>query len=93
MFFGNGDSSRLNEAQAQTLSHLRRLGETGHLVTLNPQQSEIAVKALDFYAQWESLARLARSIRNTGLLVTGLLALWWLGQEQITRLVEGFSGG
>ena len=93
MFFGNGDSSRLDEGTAKTLSHLRRMTETGHLVALNPQQSDIAIKALDFYSQWESAARLARSIRNTGLLVTGLLGLWWLGQGHIVKFIERVSGG
>lgn len=93
MFFGKGDSSKLTEEQTQILSNLRRMGETGHLIILTPDQSEVAIKAIDFYSQWESVARLGATIRNTGLLVTGLLATWWVAQEQIAGILGKLANG
>lgn len=92
MFSGRGDSSRLNEEEKQTLDHLRRLGETGHIVHLNPDKTEVAIRAVDFYGRWEAVFALGRSIRNTGLLIGGLLALWWASQEGFLTLIRGAMG-
>ena len=93
MFFGKGDSSKLTEEQAETLSHLRRMGETGHIVTRSPDQTESDIRALDNLAQWDSAFKVMRTLRNTGLLVTGLLATWWVAQEQIMRIIGNLTNG
>lgn len=92
MFSGRGDSSKLNEEEKQTLDHLRRLGETGHIVHMNPDKTEVAIRAVDFYGRWEAVFALGRSIRNTGLLIGGLLALWWASQEGFTQFIRRVVG-
>lgn len=76
MLWGKGDSSKLEERQAQTLSDLRRMVETGHIVALTPEQSEMAIRALNWYEMWESTFKLLASIRNTAVLLGFLLTLW-----------------
>ena len=90
MFFGRGDTSKLDEHEAETLAHLRRMVETGHIVSLSPDQTEVALRAIDFYSSWESVFRLWRSIRNISLLIGGGLAFWWMtgGQNFITEAIK-----
>lgn len=93
MFWGKGDSSKLDDEQRRTLENLRRLVETGHVIALDSDQAQLAIEALDWYQQWTSVMKLARSVRNTALLVAGLLALWWGMQDSIRDWFLGFLGG
>lgn len=88
MFWGNGDSSRLTEAERETLSHIRRMVETGHVVALNPEQSRLAVEALLWYSRFIAFGHLMQSVRNIGLLVAGLMALWWASKGALTEWVQ-----
>lgn len=92
MFSGRGDSSRLSEEEKKTLDHLRRLGETDHIVTLSVEKTQVALRAVDFYGRWEAVFALGRSIRNTGLLIGGLLALWWASQEGFIEFIRRITG-
>jgi hypothetical protein len=92
MFLGRGDSSRLSEEEKKTLDHLRRLGETGHIVHLMAEKTEVAVRAIDFFGRWEAVFALGRSVRNTGLLIGGLLALWGASQEGFIEFVRRVTG-
>lgn len=94
MWWGRGDTSRLDDDVKQTLEHLRRLDETGHLTVLDAQRALIAGRAVDFYAQWESALKLASSVKNVTLLVGGLLAIYWATEGWIVhRIMDIVSGG
>ncbi len=83
MFWGKGDSARLEDGERETLTHLRRLVETGHIVALDTDLAKIALRAIDFYSQWESVLRLLNSIKNVALMIGALLAIWWASQGAI----------
>lgn len=94
MWWGRGDSSRLDEKTKATLDELRRLEETGHIITLDTQRAAIAGRAVDFYGQWESVLRLASSVKNVALLVGAILALYWATEGWIFhKIVEISKGG
>lgn len=76
MLWGKGDTSRLEEREAQTLADLRRMVETGHIIALNPDQSALLLRALDWYEMWESTFKLMGSIRNTAILIGFIVTLW-----------------
>lgn len=59
---------------------------------LNPDKTEVAVRAIDFFGRWEAVFALGRSIRNTGILIGALLALWWSTQEGFAELVRSALG-
>ena len=92
MFLGRGDTSKLEEDEQRTLAHLRRMVETGHIVTLNAEQTEVALRAIDWYGQWESVFRLGKSIRNTLMLIGFFLGLWWVSSEKIALFIEMMGG-
>lgn len=92
MFLGRGDTSKLEEDEQRTLSHLRRMVETGHIVTLNAEQTEVALRAIDWYGQWESVFRLGKSLRNTLMLIGFFLGIWWVSSEKIALFIEMMGG-
>ena len=92
MFLGRGDTSKLGEDEQHTLAHLRRMVETGHIVTLNAEQTEVALRAIDWYGQWESVFRLGKSLRNTLMLIGFFLGLWWVSSEKIALFIEMMGG-
>lgn len=77
MFWGKGDSTKLDESVQETLAHLRRMEETGHIVALTHEQTQQALRALTFYARWEGTLALITSMKNVALLVGTLLAIYW----------------
>ena len=77
MFWGLGDTSKLADEEKATLNNLRRLVETQHIFALTPDQSQVALRAITFYSQWESVLRLLNSIKNIAYLVGALLAIYW----------------
>ncbi len=92
MFLGRGDTSKLEEDEQRTLAHLRRMVETGHIVTLNAEQTEVALRAIDWYGQWESVFRLGKSLRNTLMLIGFFLGIWWVSSEKIALFIEMMGG-
>lgn len=93
MWWGRGDTSQLDEKARATLDHLRRLDETGHLTVLDARRAEIAVRAVQFYDQWESALKLAASIKNVALLVGAILAIYWATEGWIIhRIMEIVRG-
>jgi hypothetical protein len=93
MLWGKGDSSKLQDREVATLSDLRRMVETGHIVALTPDQSELALRALDFYGSFESSLRLMKSLRN-GLVLAGFfITLWWATEGQIIDYLRDRLGG
>lgn len=92
MFLGRGDTSKLEEDEQRTLAHLRRMVETGHIVSLNAEQTEVALRAIDWYGQWESVFRLGKSLRNTLMLIGFFLGIWWVSSEKIALFIEMMGG-
>lgn len=88
MFWGNGDTSKLSEDERMTLEHLRRMVETGHIVALTPVQAALAVEALSWYGRWIAVGQFLTAVRNVGLLVGGILALWWATQGQLVDWIR-----
>lgn len=94
MWWGRGDTSRLGEDAKVTLEHLRRLDETGHITTLGERQADIALRAVEFYARWESALKLAASVKNVAPLVGALLAIYWVTEGWIVeKIIEIIAGG
>lgn len=89
MFWGKGDSSKLGESERETLQHLRRLVETDHIVALDHDQARVALRAVEFYSQWESVLRLMNSAKNVALLVGTILGIYWVTQGAILNWITG----
>lgn len=88
MFWGKGDSSKLDEETTQTLAHLRRMEETGHIVALTHEQTQVALRAVIFYGQWESVLRFFTSVKNVALLVGALLGTYWVSEGWIVDRIR-----
>lgn len=93
MFTGKGDTSKLTEFEKSVWDAISRLGETGHIVELTPDQSEIALEALSAYRQWMAVWSVARSVRNTALLIGGLLAIYWATQDWLRDFIVRTAAG
>ena len=88
MFWGNGDSSKLVNEEQETLKHIRRLVETGHLVALTPEQTAIALHAINFYASVRSASSLLVAARNVLVFIGAILGMWWLGQDTLVKFIQ-----
>ena len=93
MFWGNGDSSKLNEDERKTLDELRRLGETGHLIGLTPEQTAVALAAIKFYQSVTATTGLIAGARNVALFIGSLLLIWWSVRDAIVAFVKTHAGG
>lgn len=91
MFWGNGDSGKLSEEEKQTLDHLRRMVESGHIRALSPKESEFALEMIQFYGNWIGSLRLLNSIKNIGLLIGAVLAIWWATEGAIIQWIQGIG--
>lgn len=90
MFFGKGDTSKLVDPEQETLAHLRRMTETGHLVALDPEQTAVALRAFNFYERWEQTFSAVSSLRNVLLLIGGGLGFWWVtgGENFVSAFIQ-----
>lgn len=88
MFWGKGDSSKLDDETQATLLHLRRMEETGHIVALTHDQTQVALRALTFYGQWESMFKLFTSFKNVALLVGALLGIYWVTEGAVIDYIR-----
>lgn len=88
MFWGKGDSSKLDPDQLQTLDDLRRLVETGHVIALTPEQSAVAVQAINFYASVQSASLLLVAARNILIFIGALIGMWWVGHDAVTSFIQ-----
>jgi len=77
MFWGKGDTAKLKAPEKTTLDNLERLVETGHIIALDPGQTESAVLAVEFFGQIRSVLKLAGSLKNIGLFVGLILSAYW----------------
>lgn len=88
MFWGKGDTSKLDDAAQETLAHLRRMEETGHIMALNHEQSQVAIRALTFYTRFEGTLQLVLGLKNVALLVGALLAIYWASEGWIVQKIR-----
>lgn len=88
MFWGKGDTSKLDAAQRKTLEELRRLVETGHIIALNAEQSAVAVQAINFYAKVQAATSLLEAIRNILLLLGAIIGIWWASHDFIIAFIQ-----
>lgn len=89
MLWGNGDSSRLGEDEQRTLSHLRRLVETGHIQGVSERQTETLLRALDWYSDWEGTFRTLKHVRNVLVLMGFFLTAVWASGGDPVQLIAG----
>lgn len=92
MFTGKGDSSKLTDGEKSVWDAISRLGETGHIVVLTPDQSNILLDVERAYRDWMAVWNVARSIRNTLLMVGGLLAIYWATQDWLQNWIRSIVG-
>ena len=92
LFWGKGDTSKLDDDVQGTLAHLRRMEETGHIVALSPEQAQVALRAVAFYGQWETMLKLLMGIKNVALLVGALLAVYWAMGDWIVNAIREIAG-
>jgi hypothetical protein len=92
MFWGRGDTSKLDPAQRELLYNLRRLTETGHIVAMDADDAEIALEGLEVYAQWRSVLRALTSIKNVALLVGAILTVYWAAKGTLAQWIMSLGG-
>lgn len=92
MFWGNGDSSKLTESELKTLNELRRLNETGHIVGLTAEQSEVAMKAVRFYAAVSATSGILAGVKNVGMWIGGFVLMWWAFRDAVVAFIKGAAG-
>ena len=85
LFWGKGDSSKLDDNTKATLDHLRRMEETRHIVALTPDMAHTAVRAVEFYQRWESVLAFGTGMKNVALLVGALLTIYWVTEGYIVE--------
>lgn len=77
MFTGHGDSSKLTEDERKTWDDLRRLMETGHVVGLSSEQTDMAIEAIRVYGSLKAATGVFNSIRNVSILLLASLVAGW----------------
>lgn len=93
MFWGNGDSSKLNDDERKTLAELRRLGETGHLIGLTPEQTAVALAAIKFYQSVTATTGLIAGARNVAMFIGSMLLIWWSVRDAVIAFIKSNAGG
>lgn len=93
MFWGRGDSSKLSVEEKAELEKLRRLAETGHIVTLSPEQTEIALAAIKLYGTVSATSGLLVGARNVCIWVAGLVMFFWTFKDSVTAILRGIVLG
>lgn len=93
MLWGNGDSSKLTADEQKTLAELRRLGETGHIVGLTPEQTQVALAAVKFYASVTATTGLLAGIKNVSVWVGGMAIAWWAFRDAVVEFIKKAAGG
>lgn len=93
MFWGSGDSSKLEAAEKKTLDALRRLDETGHIVGLTPDQAKVAIAAINFYASVTATTGLIAGARNVLLFLGSLCVMWWAVKDVAVNFIKASAGG
>lgn len=91
MFWGKGDTSKLAITEQKTLGELRRLVETGHIIALTPEQSAVAVDAINFYSTVRAVGPLLVAVRNILLFLGSLIAIWWAGHDAIVTFIQAVA--
>lgn len=88
MLWGKGDSSKLKEDELVTLQHLRRMVETGHIYDLDYDKTQMLLRALDWYGDWEGTFRTMKHVRNVLVLMGFFLgAIWFSGGDPVQLIL------
>jgi hypothetical protein len=93
MFWGNGDSSKLSPEERATLDQLRRLVESGHLIALSPEQTKVALAAINFYGALTATTGFVVGVRNTLYWVAGLAGVWWVSKDTLITFIQTIASG
>jgi hypothetical protein len=93
MFWGKGDSSKLTPEERQVLEYLRRLEETGHIVALTPENTQVALAAVRFFAAVTATSGVLAGARNVMLWIGGLLVMFWTMRDTIVQFIKTAAGG
>lgn len=93
MFWGIGDSSKLAPEERQTLDALRRLSETGHIVGLTPDQTKVAIAAIQFYAGVTATTGIIAGARNVLLFLGSLCVMYWAVKDFAVTFIKASVGG
>lgn len=93
MLWGNGDSSKLSPDERKTLDELRRLAETGHIVGLTPEQSKVAVAAINFYAGVTATTGMLAGARNVLMFIGSICLMWWATKDVIVEFIKKAVAG
>lgn len=93
MFWGRGDTSKLDERQRQLVDDLRRLEETGHILTTTPDQSRDAISAIRFFGMLTSATGLLAGVRHVSMWVGGSLVAWWAFKDAIVEFIKKAAAG
>lgn len=88
MFWGNGDSSKLSADERKTLDELRRLGEIGYIVGLTPEQTQVALAAVNFYSKLTAATGLIAGARNVLLFIGSLFVMYWATQDVVVQILR-----
>jgi hypothetical protein len=91
MFWGKGDSSKLGPEERAELEKLRRLVETGHLVALSPEQTDIALAAIKFYGNVTATSGILAGAKNVGLWIAGLVMFWWVSRDAVVTFIQAVA--
>jgi hypothetical protein len=92
MLWGVGDSSKLSAEEKRTLEELRRLSETGHIVGLTPEQSKVALAAINFYAGVTATSGLLAGARNVLMFIGSICLMWWAARDVIVEFIKKSAG-
>lgn len=93
MLWGIGDSSKLSPEEKKTLEELRRLSETGHIVGLTPEQSKMAVSAINFYAGVTATTGFLAGARNVLMFIGSIVLMWWAAKDVVVEFIKKSVGG
>lgn len=58
------------------------------MVTLTAEKAAIAIRGIEFYAQWESVLVLLTRFKNVALLVGALLAIYWASEGAVVDWIR-----
>lgn len=93
MLWGIGDSSKLSPDEKKTLEELRRLSETGHIVGLTPEQSKMAIAAINFYAGVTATSGILAGARNVLMFIGSIFIMWWAAKDFVVEVIKKAAGG
>lgn len=93
MFWGQGDSSKLSSEERALLEGLRRLTESGHITALSPEQTKVAIAAVNFYSAVTATSGVLVGVRNVAYWVAGFVGFWWVSKDTVVTFFKALVAG